>query len=544
MHIRHKPPEALKAPETRIKLASLSGMDVLSLLTPPKVNRALLTSPSSLFSAAISLRVVLLFYGLHQDANAPLKYTDIDYYVFTDAARYIDYGYSPYQRDTYRYTPLLAWILLPTTWKPQYIWFSFGKALFAISDIVAGWMIFVVLQKRGLDEKRALKYSSIWLLNPMVATISTRGSSEGLLCVMVMALLWATEMHHIALAGVFLGLSVHFKIYPFIYGVSILWSLESPTTSAPTSGTIFNRLSAFLNRDRSLLIFTSLATFSILNIAMYAVYGIPFIQNTYLHHLTRIDHRHNFSPYNILLYLSSANPSSTSSFAGLRFESLAFLPQLALSTILIPVAIAKSSLPRAMLAETFAFVTFNKVCTSQYFLWYLIFLPIYLPDSVMTSKPVLGCGVLGAWVAGQAIWLWQAYRLEMLGESTFVPGLWLSSLLFFAVNCWVLGIVVADTENDDQERSTSTPEKDQSSTAPQREKTLKDEGVDSVGDDDNDDDDGSDVEEIVREQTVEEMVRDEMRRRKFPAGHAAPQQRDQLLREYMSDIQSFVGPDD
>lgn len=79
--------------------------------------------------------------------------------------------------------------------------------------------------------------------------------------------------------------------------------------------------------------------------------------HSYFHHVTRIDHRHNFSPYNILLYLTSADPS-TASFN-------AFIPQLLLSCILIPFAIAKKNLATSMMAQTFAFVTFNKVCTSQ-----------------------------------------------------------------------------------------------------------------------------------------------------------------------------------
>ena len=91
-------------------------------------------------------------------------------------------------------------------------------------------------------------------------------------------------------------------------------------------------------------------------------YGHPFLVHTYLHHVTRLDHRHNFSPYNILLYLTSANPSTSTS---LHAESLAFIPQLLLSCLLIPLVVAKKDLATSMMAQTFAFVTFNKVCTSQ-----------------------------------------------------------------------------------------------------------------------------------------------------------------------------------
>ena len=113
--------------------------------------------------------------------------------------------------------------------------------------------------------------------------------------------------------------------------------------------------------DRIQLTFTALSMFSALNVSMYILYGVPFVEHTYLHHLSRIDHRHNFSPYSTLLYLSSAQGSAN----GVGFESLAFVPQLLLSVVAIPVALAKKSLPGAMMAQTFAFVTFNKVCTSQ-----------------------------------------------------------------------------------------------------------------------------------------------------------------------------------
>jgi phosphatidylinositol glycan class M len=324
-------------------------------------------SPRAVFTASIILRAVFLLYGLWQDANSPVKYTDIDYFVFTDAARSISRGQSPYARDTYRYTPLLAWLIYPTVW-PSKFWFSFGKTIFAIGDVAAGWMMFRILKEyRKMNDERALKFASIWLLNPMVATISTRGSSEGLLGVFVTALLWAALAKQIPVAGFLLGFAMHFKIYPFIYAVSIVWWLDG-TTSTGTRGktksatALANQVLAFFNAQRIALAIYSLLTFFTLNIAMYYMYGYPFLEHSYFYHLIRIDHRHNFSPYNTLLYLNSTLHATAASF---ELERLAFVPQLVLSAVFIPLMLAKKDLPSTMLAQTFAFVTFNKVCTSQ-----------------------------------------------------------------------------------------------------------------------------------------------------------------------------------
>ena len=242
--------------------------------------------------------------------------------------------------------------------------------MFAISDIIAGWLIVLVLRSPAggrMGTERALKFASIWLLNPMVATISTRGSSEGLLGVMVVALVWAVTHRRIKLAGILLGLAVHFKIYPFIYGPTIIWYLDSPSPSeelfSQFSAKIINlRIRSFLTPDRLIFFFISLTTFTLLTALMYTLYSTPFLTHTYLHHLTRIDHRHNFSPYNTLLHLSSSLPSETSKW---RFESLAFVPQLLLSAGVIPVVLGKKDLGGTMLAQTFTFVAFNKVVTSQ-----------------------------------------------------------------------------------------------------------------------------------------------------------------------------------
>lgn len=237
--------------------------------------------PLPVFSAAAILRITLFFYGLYQDANSPLKYTDIDYAVFTSAA----VAPSPYDRETYRYTPLLAWLLFPTS-----TWFSFGKVLFALSDLVAGWLIVLVLQRgdgsgngtgKSMEVERALKFASLWLLNPMVATISTRGSSEGLLGVMVIALVWAVLGRKTLLAGVLLGLGVHFKIYPGIYAPSIVWWMDEEHL-VPSLASNFERkkgyegetgawgvVAEFCNRERVKITVVSLATFMSLNSVMY-----------------------------------------------------------------------------------------------------------------------------------------------------------------------------------------------------------------------------------------------------------------------------------
>jgi len=225
---------------------------------------AFFSRPWAVLGASIIFRAVLLFYGRWQDANSPVKYTDIDYLVFTDASRYLATGASPYERATYRYTPLLAWMLYPTTWGG--IWFEFGKALFAAGDVITGWLIFRILRGQGMSTDRSMKFASIWLLNPMVANISTRGSSEGLVVVVVIALLWAALGKRTLLAGCLLGIGVHLKIYPFIYAASIFWWLESDAKQGTSS------LSRLLSYDRIVLALSSFLTFMILNGVMYMQY--------------------------------------------------------------------------------------------------------------------------------------------------------------------------------------------------------------------------------------------------------------------------------
>ena len=140
---------------------------------------------SLLVHAVISLilHFLLILYGDFHDTelagDGPL-YTDVDYRVVTDAAKHVLNHQSPYQRATYRYTPLLAYLLTPNLFLHQH----WGKALFSICDVLIGVFI------GGILPKQHRSYALCWFYNPMSAVIATRGSYESIVAVIVLALLY------------------------------------------------------------------------------------------------------------------------------------------------------------------------------------------------------------------------------------------------------------------------------------------------------------------------------------------------------------------
>jgi phosphatidylinositol glycan class M len=78
----------------------------------------------------------------------------------------------------------------------------------------------------------------------------------------------------------------------------------------------------------------------------------------------------------------------------------------------------------------------------------MMFLPYYLPDSTLLHSAYIGITALVLWIVGQVAWLQQGFQLEFNGYSTFVPGLWASSILFFLVNAGILGVIIRDTRRE------------------------------------------------------------------------------------------------
>lgn len=382
------------------------------------------------------LRLVLLLYGYLQDLYMTVKYTDVDYDVYMDAAREMVRGNSPFERTTYRYTPVLAFLLLPSILVHE----MFGKVLFVGCDVVVGYILYQILRLRGLPDASAVNYCCVWLFHPFSVNISTRGNADSFVVLLVMLSLLLMMHKKLVLSALTYGAAVHFRIYPIVYALAFLVFLnngdfrdaKAKKTPSIKSSLSFRVLIGQLNRDQLMFSLVSGGFFIFLGAVCYHLYGYDFLYEAYLYHFTRTDNRHNFSLYFYDLYLRYDTPS------GFGVGLLAFLPQL-LSLIAISFAYGRD-LPFALFALTMVFVIFNKVCTAQYFLWYTAFLPLIFPLTRLRLKRK-GLAMIFAWLGGELHWLYWAYYLEMRGDNTFLP-LWIASLVFFSVNIGILATLM------------------------------------------------------------------------------------------------------
>jgi phosphatidylinositol glycan class M len=262
----------------------------------------------------------------------------------------------------------------------------------------------------------------MWVFNPMSIAVSTRGNADTIISCLVLLVLWLLLNKKFYLGGFFFGLVVHFKIYPILYALPMYFYID-------------RQRGEFFTKNRVAFTLISAGLFFILLAYFYYIYGWEFLFETYLYHLTRKDNRHNFSVYFYYIYLNFEQVSI--------FQSvLSFIPQFSL--VILSGYKYYRDLPFCCFMQTFWFVVFNKVCTAQYFIWYMSLLPLILARNRLFFKPLKFLTMWGMWLVFELLWNLSAYYLEHLGYNDFI-WIWVASLLFFGMNV-ILGVKIMEEQ--------------------------------------------------------------------------------------------------
>ncbi len=133
--------------------------------------------------------------------------------------------------------------------------------------------------------RRATLLVALHLLNPIVIGISTRGSSESVLTLLVLLTLFCALRGWWDWTAILLGLSTHWKIYPVIYGVSCVGVIglehqhrqdgDGKTKTQQQPRGVFPRIvryiDVFVNAKTIRFTTISAAIFFLLGTAMYAM---------------------------------------------------------------------------------------------------------------------------------------------------------------------------------------------------------------------------------------------------------------------------------
>ena len=534
---------------------------------------------SNLLISSFLLRLLFISIGSLIDSSnlVDLNYTDIDYYVLSDAALFVKRGLSPYLRFSFRYPPFFSFLLLgfdfslfffffhiPKNWRydPYIIYIIFislinsflgdhilfpnvGKVIFSLIDLMIGWIMYQLLLSKTNNNIKLSKFVSTigWLFNPYSIIISTRGSSDSIIILILLSLIWCLEMFsrsikqlhsppsllstNIIQCGIFFGLSVYIRIFPIIFFPLIVHFIISSTVNKQQQEVLENEnhpslfqlikhefhsiqqtsnplgLSSLVqsimksNTVKSLVLFVGsflMFYFVVCLGSSYLWFGFESIDQSLLFHITtRKDHRHNFSPWFYPIYLqlyhqkdgdlescegglgmeyhdqdslienqtcsNSFDPFSSILMGNDQILSIIaqFLPILVIS--IFPPHFPSSprynnknssassssiDLISSLFLISFYFVTFNKVITAQYFLWYLSFVPFLIifhyEKTSLRSLITLG----GVWLAGIGNWLFSAYLLEFHPSWIVAHNLnpylivWISSCIFLILHTIVL----------------------------------------------------------------------------------------------------------
>lgn len=384
------------------------------------------------------IRLILVVYSNYHDKYFDVAYTDIDYKVFTDAARHVTNGLSPYKRHTYRYSPLIAFLMIPNI----IIGKQFGKILFSFFDILVAVALKTLVKKQIASvsaEKMATFSSLFWLYNPLSIGISTRGNADSVPCLFIIISLLFLQTETVKgvlkyiFSGIFLAISIHLRLYPLAFSFPMYLSLGNYKIKRST-GTFEGIWALLPNTKQIALAASCVVTLFLLTYSMYIRYGYEFLFETYIYHLFRKDTRHNFSVFFYYSYLTMDQ---------LSFDIVKTISHIFELIILFVISLTfgtdSKTLPFALFCQSVVLVAFNSVMTSQYFIWFLSLLPLVVLNFKLVRPNAMFLQII--WIAAQLAWLFYAYLLEFTCREVFIL-IWLKGIIFFCTNVYVLGQLI------------------------------------------------------------------------------------------------------
>jgi phosphatidylinositol glycan class M len=292
--------------------------------------------------------------------------------------------------------------------------------------------------------------------------LCTRGSSDAITNFLVFSMIRRLQLQHYGVSGVIYGVLVHFRIYPVIYSTSFFWyilfnggnkSNHDKWNISLLNHDIKHNIHFLTRTVYPLLSFYTNAFigFFSLTLVCWFIYGNQYVDNAIFYHLIRTDFKHNFS---FSFYSNYLNHSTVASniISTLQVQSnemiskiVMFSPQILLIN-LIGFLYAKNHLYLCMLLQTMIFVTYNKVVTAQYFVWYILFTPLVIAQEKVDFHYILHMNnyirfLVISWVISLLSWLYYAYLLEYEGVNTF-RYIWLASQGFFWSNIVIICSII------------------------------------------------------------------------------------------------------
>ena len=421
------------------------------------------------YKVSLIIRYLIIIITEYLYYNYGVLYTDIDYHVFSDGAKHVAKLESPYERETYRYTPLLAVLMIPNI----KIWYPIGKFVLSTIDVGVGYLIEKLLKKqqkqkdetfndiiKGENDEAFYNYASLfYLYNPLTIVICTRGSADCIITFLVLLSLIYLEKRKYYLSAIIYGFAVHFKIYPIIYAPSIFLYLlykeyvrNNKKELAPIPfcqrfcfkviSTIKLVFKYSLTKVALSFVLISSSVFFVFLGVFYKLIGYKFLYEYLLYHLIRKDHRHNYSIFYYTIYLTYDNDFS-------KYLSLVtFLPQMIL--ILTVTIFLYKDINLCLIILTMIFVHFNKVITAQYFIWYLSLIPLIVHRNLLFNvKKWKALIMFIIWMFFELIWNSYSHLLEYEGKNYFIT-MWIVNVFFFLISCiFVFQLIVNNEKIED-----------------------------------------------------------------------------------------------